>query len=288
MSHLRPRAAGWAPASVCTPDCLSADGTCGVDDRLRLAARLAALVAVLLAAVVAAPLLPAGARARWLRSCHRGALRAAGIRLRVRGAERFAEPGAGMLVVANHLSWIDVLALGAVQPVRILAKREVREWPLVGGLAARTGAVFVDRAGLHTLPATVAATSDALRSGAAVGVFPEGTTWCGAAAGRFHRAAFQAAIDAGVPVRPVAIALRLRDGTPARGAAFVGEQPLVDSLIRVLRLPSLVCELTVLPPIPTSAAGDRREMARRAGEAVGAVTGVWHGVPPAVPVPEVA
>ncbi len=283
MTHPKPHPSGWAPTSPCTPDCLSAGGP-GVG-RLRIAARIVGLVVILLGAVAGAPLLRARSRDRWLRTCSRGVLRVAGIRLRLCGDPRFTEEGAGMLVVANHLSWIDVLALDAVQPVRILAKREVRDWPLLGGLAVRTGAVFVDRAGLHALPGTVAATADALRSGAAVGVFPEGTTWCGAAAGRFHRAAFQAAIDAGVPVRPVAIALRLPDGTPARGAAFVGEQTLVDSLMRVLRLPSLVCELTVLPEIPTSVASDRRELARRAGEAVGAATGVLHGARRAGPVP---
>jgi len=169
-----------------------------------------------------------------------------------------------------------VLALGAVRAVRMLAKREVRDWPVIGRLAARSGALFVDRAGLRTLPATVAAIADALRSGAVVGVFPEGTTWCGAAAGPFRRAAFQAAIEADVPVRPVALVLRHPDGSPARDAAFVGDQTLWDSLCRVLRLRGLVCELTVLPAIPAGCAADRRELARRAGADVARVTGVPH------------
>jgi 1-acyl-sn-glycerol-3-phosphate acyltransferase len=232
------------------------------------------LVLVLLATVAGAPVLTAGLRDRWVRRCSRAALRAAGVRLRVTGADRY-RAGDGALVVANHMSWIDVLALDAVEPVRMLAKLEVRGWPVIGGLAARTGALFVDRAGLRALPATVAATADALRSGAAVGVFPEGTTWCGEAAGSFRRAAFQAAIDAEVTVRPVAIGFRLSDGTPARGAAFVGEQTLLDSLLRVLRLPGLVCEVNVLPAIDP-AGHDRRGLAARAATAVGSATGVAH------------
>lgn len=246
------------------------------------------LVVVLLATAAAAPLLTAGPRDRWVRRCSRAALRAAGVRLHITGGARFRD-GGGALVVANHMSWIDVLALDAVQPVRMLAKREVRDWPVIGGLAARTGALFVDRAGLRALPATVAATADALRAGGAVGVFPEGTTWCGEAAGSFRRAAFQAAIDAGVLVRPVAIAFRLPDGTSARGAAFVGEQTLLDSLLRVLRLPGLVCEVSLLPAIdPTGP--DRRELAARAAAAISSVTGVAHAagrpgrVPSAMPV----
>ena len=270
-SHPAVAEPSWAPRSPCTPGCLPPAGG-RRSGRVRVAARIAGLVAVLLAAVTAAPLLPAERRGRWLRTCCRAALRAVGVELRVTGGDRFGSA----LVVANHVSWIDVLALNAVQPVRMLAKREVRGWPLIGGLAERTGAVFVDRASLHALPATVAATADALRAGAAVGVFPEGTTWCGGAAGPFRRAAFQAAIDAGATVRPVALAFLLADGTPARAAAFVGDQSLLDSLLRIVRLPRLRCEVSVLPPVTGT---DRRELAARAAVAVGAATGMAHPRP---------
>lgn len=283
MAHPVLESPGWAPSSPCTPGCLPPAGIrCG---RLRVAARMTGLVAVLLGTVIGVPLLPSGLRDRWVRRCSRAALRAAGVRLRITGDRRFLGDS-GALVVANHMSWIDVLALDSVQPVRMLAKHEVRDWAVIGGLATRTGAVFVDRAGLHALPATVAAIAAALRDGAAVGVFPEGTTWCGEAAGSFRRAAFQAAIDADVPVRPVAIGFRLADGTPARGATFVGDQTLLDSLLRVLRLPAVVCDVTVLPAI-ASAGLDRRELAARAGAAVGTVTGVMHlsGRSGAAPVP---
>jgi 1-acyl-sn-glycerol-3-phosphate acyltransferase len=274
-----PANGSWAPTSPCTPDCVPpAPGPRA--SRLLVVARLSALLTVLICAA-AGVLLPARPRGSWLRGCHRAALRAVGVRLQASGDVRYADGGA--LVVANHMSWLDVVALGAVQPVRMLAKCEVRDWPVIGGIAARTGALFVDRAGLHALPATVAATAAALRDGAVIGVFPEGTTWCGGAAGEFRRAAFQAAVDAGAPVRPVAITFRLPDGTPAGEAAFLGEQTLLDSLLRVARLPAIACELTVLPPI-SAAAGDRRELARLAADAIAGVTGVAHGRPATAPV----
>ena len=272
--HPAGTATSGAPSSPCTPACL---GTAPAAGRLHVAVRLAGLVVVLLGAVLGTPLLGGRARLRWRRACARGALRAAGVRLRVVGGPGLAAAGGGTLVVANHLSWIDVLALDAVQPVRMLAKREVRDWPVIGGLARRHGALFVDRSGLRTLPATVAATACALRRGAVVGVFPEGTTWCGAAAGPFRRAVFQAAIDADVAVRPVAMSMRLPDGTPARDGAFVGDQSLWDSVRRVLALPCVVCEVVLLPPRQARAVGDRRELARWAGAAVAAATGVPHG-----------
>jgi 1-acyl-sn-glycerol-3-phosphate acyltransferase len=114
----------------------------------------------------------------------------------------------------------------------------------------------------------------ALRSGAAVGLFPEGTTWCGAASGPFRRAGFQAALDARAPVRPVAQRMRLPDGTRTGAGAFIGEDTLFDSLLRVVRMPELVLEVEVLPVLPPEPGLDRRELARRAELAIAAATGV--------------
>jgi 1-acyl-sn-glycerol-3-phosphate acyltransferase len=267
LRHPTAPASGWLPVSPCGPGCQPpSDGA-----RVPLVlARLCGLAAVLVAALVGVGLLPGRARAHWLRTCYRAVLQCCGVRLRVAG-----ELGdGGELLAVNHLSWIEVLAVGTLRPVRMVAKREMGDWPVIGGVARRSGALFVDRAGLRGLRATVAATADALREGADVAVFPEGTTWCGAAAGPFRRAVFQAAIDAGAPVRPVAVVMRLPSGERATAAAFIGEQTLWDSLMRVLRLPGLDCELTVLPALPPSS--DRRELARSAGDSVAAVTGVPH------------
>lgn len=264
-----PPATGWMPASPCGPHCLPPAGPPTAAERLRVARRLAGLVVVLVAALVVVPLLGRPG----LGILCRAVLAVTGVRLRVHG--RPADEGA--LVVANHVSWIDVVALGAVTPVRMLAKREVRQWPLVGALAARTGALFLDRGALHALPGTVAATAGALRVRASVGVFAEGTTWCGAAAGPLRHAPFQAALDAGAPVQPVAIVLRGPDGRPAPEAAFIGEQTLVDALGRGLRLRRITCEITLLPVLAPG--GTRRELAALAAAAISAVTGAPHPVP---------
>jgi 1-acyl-sn-glycerol-3-phosphate acyltransferase len=127
---------------------------------------------------------------------------------------------------------------------------------------------------LRSLPTVVARTAEALRSGAVVGLFPEGTTWCGAALGPFRRAGFQAALDAGVAVRPVAQRMWLPDGTPTTVGAFIGEDTLLDSLLRVVRLPGLVVEVDVLPPLLPEPGLDRRELARRAELVIAAATGL--------------
>jgi 1-acyl-sn-glycerol-3-phosphate acyltransferase len=283
----RPAPTDWVPRSPCDARCLPVRGPAGALRSLRRGAALLAVAVAVAGTSPLLPLLPERARTRVLAAAVRLVLAAAGVRIDVVGPRGRLDGGrldggrldggwgdGGVLVVANHTSWVEVLVLWVVRPLRIVAKDEVRRWPVVGRAAACGGALFVDRLRLSTLPAAVADIAAALAAGHAVGVFPEGTTWCGGAAGPFRRAPFQAALDAGVPVRPVAVALSTPDGRPTRVASFVGDEDLLTCLARVLRLPGLVCTVTVLPTIPP--AGDRAALAHRAGAAIGAVTGVAH------------
>jgi 1-acyl-sn-glycerol-3-phosphate acyltransferase len=167
----------------------------------------------------------------------------------------------GVLVVSNHVSWLDILLVGAVCPGRMLAKREVAGWPVIGRFAVRGGTLFIDRERIRTLPDTVAEIAGALRGGATVVAFPEGSTWCGREEGRFRPAVFQAALDAGVPVRPVSIRYRLAGGEPTTAPAFVGDDTLLASVRRVVATRGLTAELTVDQEIPAGAHADRRALA---------------------------
>jgi hypothetical protein len=108
----------------------------------------------------------------------------------------------------------------------------------------------------------------ALADGAAVGAFPEGTTWCGLASGRFRPAVFQAAVDTASPVRPVALRYRLAGGGPTTVASFVGPASLWQALVRVAGLQGLVIEVHLLPLVQDSCA-TRHTLATRAEIAVG-------------------
>jgi 1-acyl-sn-glycerol-3-phosphate acyltransferase len=275
----------WLPSSPCGPACLRAvDAVDALPGRAglrtaRLVARLLGVVVVVVVGLGAsslAPVLRAGTTGRVQRRWALALLAASGVRLQRRGPEA----PSGALVVGNHVSWLDVLALHAVAPVRMLAKCEVRAWPLLGMMAARVGTVFLDRERLRTLPATVADLAGALREGTTVGVFPEGTTRCGRDLGPFRPAAFQAALDAGAPVVPVA--LRYRGSTGPATAAFVGDDTLWASVCRVLAARDLRIELTVLPVLDPGAvaaevartrperAAPRRVLAGRSAAAVAA------------------
>ncbi|MER0479454.1 1-acyl-sn-glycerol-3-phosphate acyltransferase [Streptomyces sp. Edi2] len=177
-------------------------------------------------------------------------------------------PGPGTLIVINHISWLDILALLAVEPVTLLAKREVGTWPVVGGLARRAGTHFIDRTSPRRLRHTVREVSELLGAGRSVAVFPQATTWCTADRGSFRRATFQAALDAGAPVRPVTLEYT-QQGLPSTVAAFCGEDTFAASLRRVLAARALTVRVTAHPVLnPADGFWDRRELAERAARAV--------------------
>ncbi|MEU8649837.1 lysophospholipid acyltransferase family protein [Streptomyces sp. NPDC048737] len=265
----------WPPSAPCTPGaCVEVSGSVAAVPRAVL--RLVAVVALLLAGIALLPVggrVPAGLVRRWAGAV----VRAAGVRPRFSGA---AVPDGGLLLVANHISWLDVPLLAMVRPARMIAKAEIRRWPVAGPLAARGGVLFIDRDRLRGLPDTVADIAGLLRSGAAVGVFPEGSTWCGRAQGTFRRAVFQAALDAGVPVQPVRIRYRLTGGAPTTVPAFVGEDSLLASLWRVVMAGGLVAEAEVCPALRPGAHTDRRSLARAAQRRTGPVpAGPGHAAP---------
>ncbi|GIH64009.1 lysophospholipid acyltransferase family protein [Microbispora siamensis] len=262
VAHLPVASSAWLPVSPCAPDvCLRPQArTAGL---LRRAARLAGAAAVLLAGLPIALALGRTARRgavtrRWSRLL----LRALGVRIVTRrgfsciggSARARAVPGEDgpALLVGNHVSWLDPLVITATFACRPLAKAEVGRWPIVGTLAAGGGALFIDRDRLSALPGVVADMTAALRRGESVAAFPEGTTWCGREMGRFRPAVFQAALDAGVPVRPVA--LRFLEGDGERAAlstrpSYVGDDTLLASILRIVATRDLVAEVTVFPAV---------------------------------------
>ncbi|GAA2555933.1 lysophospholipid acyltransferase family protein [Streptomyces levis] len=257
----------WLPTAPCTPRaCVETPAAVPARRVPRALLRLTGVALLLLAGIALLPLgsrLPAGLVRRWCRWI----VRAAGVRVRVTGAT--AVPTGGLLLVANHISWLDIPLLAAVRPARMLAKAEVRRWPVAGPLAARGGVLFIDRDRLRALPDTVARIAHALREGTAVAAFPEGSTWCGRAQGTFRRAVFQAALDARVPVQPVRIGYRLtggpgRDAGATTAAAFVGDDTLLASLWRVATTRGLLAEVEIRAPIPPDCHPDRRSLARSA------------------------
>jgi 1-acyl-sn-glycerol-3-phosphate acyltransferase len=243
----------WQPVSGCGPQCR--DGADVPAAPGVAVVRLLALAGVLLGGFVLVPLLRGSA----LRTLARLMLAAIGVRVERRGPA--LRPGS--LLVANHVSWLDILVLLATSPVKLVAKGEVGRWPGIGRLAGLSGAIFLNRARPKQLPHTVGEVTASLRAGQSVAVFPEGTTFCGVGQGRFRPAMFQAAIDAGAPVVPTSITY---DST---AAAFIGDDTLWDSVRRVAALRSLTVTLVTAPALRPAPDADRRALARAAQTSMG-------------------
>ncbi|HEX6734672.1 MAG TPA: lysophospholipid acyltransferase family protein, partial [Azonexus sp.] len=109
----------------------------------------------------------------------------------------------GALLVANHISWIDIYVINAALPAAFVSKAEVRGWPLIGWLAARHDTIFLRRGSRGHARLINAEIAEVLGRGQHVAVFPEGTTTDGCSLLHFHAALLQPALAAGRPVLPV-------------------------------------------------------------------------------------
>jgi 1-acyl-sn-glycerol-3-phosphate acyltransferase len=211
------------------------------------------------------PLASTSVRLQLKRRWSRQLLRMLGIRLDV----CWDNAPAGSLVVANHVSWLDIYALNATHAMAFVAKSDVRAWPLVGWLAARTDTVFLRRglrADARDANARIAAL---LLAGQDVAVFPEGTTTDGSTLLDFHAALLQPAIAAGRPIQPVAITYHDRHGRRNCAAAYAGDTSLRECLAAILACRGLVVRVRAAPPLSTQS-GHRRVLALAARQAVAA------------------
>lgn len=187
-----------------------------------------------------------------------GLLRCLGIRLDVDGTPR---PGA-KLIVANHVSWLDIMAINAVAPSRFVSKAEVGRWPVVGMMVTLAGTLYIERSRPRDAKRVLELLANTLREGRTAAVFPEGTTSEGHSVMPFHANLLQAVIDADVPVQPVA--LRYRDATHAvsPAASYAGEKTLPQSVWQVVTAEGLAVRVRVLPSERVTHS-DRRALAQR-------------------------
>jgi 1-acyl-sn-glycerol-3-phosphate acyltransferase len=176
---------------------------------------------------------------------------------------------AGHLVVANHVSWLDIAAVHAVLPqARFVSKADVRHWPLVGALVEGAGTLFIERASKRDALRVVHQAAAALQAGDCVAVFPEGTTGTGPELLPFHANLLQAAVSTEAPVLPVVLRWTEPGQRFSSAAQFVGGTTLAQSLWRIASARGLAIELRLLPSV-ASAGQDRRSLSDTLRQAMG-------------------
>lgn len=186
------------------------------------------------------------------------------VRVRVQG-----QPPAsgGVLIAANHVSWLDIHLLHSLLPARFISKAEVRDWPLIGRFAEAAGTVFLVREKKADAMRVNQLMAEHLRQGDCLALFPEGTTTDGGGVLPFFPSLFQPAVEAGASVWPVCIRYLNGDGTPCVDAAYYGQINLAASLRKIAKLREIHAEVSFLPAI-ASAGLTRRDLAKATEDAV--------------------
>lgn len=225
------------------------------------------------------PSLDAHARRARVRSWSRRLLHLMGIDIRMTGT--LVHPN--VMVVANHVSWLDIFALHAAGPVRFIAKAEIERWPVLGRLVGGVGTLFIERARRHDTHRVNQEVAKALDAGDIVAVFPEATTSDGTSVLPFKGSLLQPIVDAAGAVQPVAIRYRTRTGLRSTVPAYVDDVTFVGSFWRVSGAAELVVDIVAGKPLPAQGR-HRRELAQQAEEIIrSALASPWSGSAPGRP-----
>jgi 1-acyl-sn-glycerol-3-phosphate acyltransferase len=182
------------------------------------------------------------------------------------------------MVVANHVSWLDIFVVHSLYPSHFVAKAEIRSWPLAGWLAEKAGTVFISRGNRRDLRHIFKGLVTSLQNGERVAFFPEGTTSAQGSLLPFHANLFEAAIDAQVPVQPFALTYRDGSGGSHPSVDFIGETSFAESIALILNGPPVQAQLAILPALDTAGA-HRRDLAEAAQQAVAVALGVPAATP---------
>ncbi|MBK7654856.1 MAG: 1-acyl-sn-glycerol-3-phosphate acyltransferase [Burkholderiaceae bacterium] len=176
-----------------------------------------------------------------------------------------------LLLVANHISWLDILVLHASRHCRFVSKADVQHWPLIGTLAQGCGTLFVERESRRDAMRVVHHMADALRSGDMLAIFPEGTTSDGIGTLPFHANLFQAAISAHAPVQAIGLTyLDAQSGGQSHATDYIGDTSLLSSVWATVTAKPLCARVNFGPHLAAQGL-DRRTLAALAREQVTAL-----------------
>jgi 1-acyl-sn-glycerol-3-phosphate acyltransferase len=184
-----------------------------------------------------------------------------------------AQPVPRALVVANHVSWLDIFVINSLQPCRFVAKSDIRDWPLIGWLCEKTGTIFISRGRVRDVRRIYEGLVASLQAGKPVAFFPEGTTAAQGTLLPFHANLFEAAIEAQVPIQPYAVRYVDAHGNLHTAADFVGDMTFVQSMLTIFKSGGMTARLVALPTIPVNGTPHRRELAATARQSIAEALG---------------
>jgi 1-acyl-sn-glycerol-3-phosphate acyltransferase len=176
------------------------------------------------------------------------------------------------LIVANHISWLDIFVINSLQPCRFVAKSDIRDWPLIGWLCHKTGTIFIARGRQRDVRRIYGNLVASIRAGERIAFFPEGTTGAQGEILPFHANLFEAAIEAKAPIQPYALRYTDAAGNLHPATDFMGDTTFAQSVVSILKSSGIKAELTILPSIDSGEI-HRRELAGKARHSIGRALG---------------
>lgn len=176
------------------------------------------------------------------------------------------------LIVANHVSWLDIFVINTLQPCRFVAKADIRSWPALGWLCTKAGTIFIARGKQREVRRVYEGLVASIRAGEHIAFFPEGTTTAQGSMLPFHSNLFEAAIEAQVPVQPYALRYVDEHGRLHPAADFIGDMTFVDSMLLIMKVRKMTAQLILLPALDTAGA-HRRDLALAAHAAIAQALG---------------
>lgn len=182
-----------------------------------------------------------------------------GIHLRVIGQPVVSGPA---LIVANHISWLDILVIHAARYCRFVSKSDIRGWPLLGALATGAGTLYIERTRRKDALRMVRDMADAMQDGDVLAVFPEGTTSDGSVLLPFHANLIESALLAQAPVQPLSLKfVDARTGQLTLAPCYIGDETLLTSVWRTLKAPPITA-VVHFGPVQSAQGRDRRQWAQ--------------------------
>ena len=212
---------------------------------VRLAGFASVTLHIMLVFALLFPFLSQSRRMRYVGFFSGRLLAALGLTVRASG-----EMGVGStLLVSNHVSWLDILAINSVRPVRFVSKADVRHWPVVGWIVTCAGTLFIDRGSRSDAMRVVHQVAAALQAGSQIAIFPEGTTSDGRGVLPFHGSLLQSAVATGVTTQPIVMRYSDDQETFSASAAYIGDTTMAQSIWAVAQAQRLMVHVNFLPAI---------------------------------------
>lgn len=212
------------------------------------------------------PMLGAQKRSAFVRAWSKGLLALCKVKV------RFIDQSGGQiadhaLIIANHVSWLDIFVINSWQACHFVAKSDIRSWPIAGWLSAQAGTIFLARGKQREVRRIYEGIVHQLQDNKRVAFFPESTTGAQGEILPFHANLFEAAIEAKVPIHPFAVRYLDQHGALLHAVEFLGETTFAESMHLILQAGEITAELIQLPHIATEGA-HRREVAQAARQVV--------------------